>query len=157
MNILPEIKLPGPAIIGQISLPALEAPPLQLPSKPSANGSKAIQHAIGADIADFADTILEAIPGIDIVGAILDPVRDSLQDMHSNEIYNLLDKDEYRCYLKYNKIFPSTIAAVRCTCFQPVRTKTPAGKVTGLAKILPMNPLDGPPLPQGMGVRWPKV
>ena len=151
MNILPEIRLPGPAILGQISLPALEAPPLQLPAKPSTNGGKAIQHGIGSDIADFSDVILSAIPGVNVAGAVLDPIKESIQDLHASEIYDLLDKEEYKCYLKYNKVFPSTVAAVRCTCFKGVKIENTSEGIRGL---IPMSPAIGPPLPSGFGITW---
>ena len=155
MNLLPSIAIPGP--FGTLHLPNLETPPLKLPAIPDARGKEGIKNAVGADIVDLSDTVLDLIPGADIVGGVLDPLRDSITALHEKEILNILTKEEYSDYLDYNKIFPRSVAMARVMCFKEVKNlkeaKT-AGK--GLAGLLPMSPAKGPPLPASFNVYWPK-
>jgi hypothetical protein len=156
MNILPSIEIPTP--FGHIKTRALETPPIRLPSIPDAHGKAALKQSIGADLIDLSDTVLDLIPGADIVGGILDPVRDSITAMHEKEIMGILTKEEYADYLDYNKIFPRSVAMARTMCFK--QAEKPAAKVTkhghGLAGILPMPPAKGPPLPAMLNIYWPK-
>jgi len=155
MNLLPSVGIPTP--FGTIHTHALETPPIRLPSMPDEHGRAALKQSIGADLIDLSDTVLDLIPGADVVGGILDPVRDSIQAMHEKEILGILTKEEYADYLDYNKIFPRSVAVARVTCFKEVKNlkeaKT-AGK--GLAGLLPMSPAKGPPLPSALNITWPK-
>jgi len=154
-QLLPSVEIPGP--FGKLHLPILETPPLKLPTIPDSHGKEGIRNAVGADLIDASDTILDLIPGADIVGGILDPVRDSITALHEKEILNILTKEEYSDYLDLNKIFPRSVAMARIMCFKEVKNlkeaKT-AGK--GLAGLLPMSPAKGPPLPAAFNVYWPK-
>ncbi len=152
MNILPSVSIPGP--FGTLHAPALETPPFKLPTVPDAHGKQAIRHAVGQDVADISDTIFEAIPGAGVVGAVLGPVRESIMDMHAKEIRDSLTPAEYNDFLEYNKIFPSTVAMARVMCFKEAKTVRSAARQVG--SILPMSPRDGPPLPRGLGVYWPR-
>jgi hypothetical protein len=156
MNILPQITIPTP--FGNIKTHALETPPMKFPTVPDAHGKAALKQAVGADLIDLSDTILDVIPGADIVGALLDPVRDSIADMHEKEILGILTKEEYADYLEYNKVFPRTVAMARTMCFK--QPEKPVAKVTkpghGLAGILPMPPSKGPPLPAAFNIYWPE-
>ena len=155
MNILPSVKIPTP--FGDIHTQALETPPIRLPSMPDAHGKAALKQSVGADLIDLSDTVLDLIPGADIVGGVLDPVRDSITAMHEKEILGILTKEEYADYLDYNKIFPRSVAMARVMCFKEVKNLKEvkaAGK--GLAGLLPMSPAKGPPLPAAFNVYWPK-
>lgn len=152
-QLLPSIRIPTPWGVS-VHLPALETPPFQLPSKPNEAGKMAIKNAIAQDVADIAGTFLELIPPpFDVA---IDYGRDMVVDLHAKEIKDTLSPAEYDCYLNYNKIFPSTVAAVRCTCFKEVGAKA-KGKSEGISNLIPMAPQSGPPLPQGLKIRWPKV
>src|SRR5271157_2166049 len=156
MNILPQITIPTP--FGNIKTHALETPPIRFPSMPDEHGKAALKQAIGADLIDLSDTVLDIIPGVDIVGALLDPVRDSIADMHEKEILGILTKEEYAEYLEYNKVFPRSVAMARTMCFKEVKNlkeAKAAGK--GLAGLLPMSPAKGPPLPAAFNIYWPKA
>jgi hypothetical protein len=124
---------------------------------PDEHGRAALKQSIGADLIDLSDTVLDLIPGADVVGGILDPVRDSIQAMHEKEILGILTKEEYADYLDYNKIFPRSVAVARVTCFKEVKNLKEAKTVgKGLAGLLPMSPAKGPPLPAAFHVYWPK-
>ena len=90
MNKLPSVKIPTP--FGDIHTQALETPPIRLPSMPDAHGKAALKQSVGADLIDLSDTVLDLIPGADIVGGVLDPVRDSITAMHEKEILGILTK-----------------------------------------------------------------
>jgi hypothetical protein len=155
MNLLPQVTIPTP--FGNIKTKALETPPVRFPTMPDEHGKAALKQAVGADLIDLTDTVLDAIPGADVVGAILDPVRDAISDMHEREILDILTKDEYAEYLDWNKIFPRSVSMVRTMCFKEVSSPSKVKTGHGLAGILPTPPKDGPPLPQMLNVRWPKA
>ena len=153
MNILPSVTIPGP--FGTLHTPALETPPLKLPAMPDDHGKEAIRHSVGQDIADLSDTILQAIPGADIVGAALDPIRDSIVDLHAKEIRNILTPQEYDQYLEYHKIFPSSVSMARVMCFKEVKSVKELNPKSIIGSLLPTSPKTGPPLPQGLNQTWP--
>lgn len=97
---LSEITIPTP--FGKVSLPEYE---LTLPKIPevSAKNTSALKHAIGIDMSSV-------IGWIPVVGDI---VADVVEDMHGAELQKLLSSDEYREYLKQDKVAPSTIAMLR--------------------------------------------
>ena len=108
MKLLSGPKVPTP--FGEIKLPDLETPPINLPKVPDERGRKAIGHGIGEDAA----SILGIIPW---VGEL---AEDALQDMHHAEIKKILTDAEYREFAEYNKSFPSAIAMMRTVCFKKV-------------------------------------
>ncbi len=144
MKILGGPRLPTP-FGGSIKLPDLETPPLSLPQKPDATGMKALGHALGEDVAS------ELIGRIPVVGST---VGDILSDMHHAEILKILPKEDFQKFTYYNKTFPSTVAMARTLLFKEVKT---AKELPKAKQFLPMPPRAGPPLPQFMGVRWPKA
>jgi hypothetical protein len=106
MEILPPIKLPTP-FGKEISLPALETPPLELPSMPDERGRRAIGHGLGQDLAQV----------IGIVPWVGDLLHDMLEDMHQAEINKILTAEELKKFNEYNKVLPSSVAMARIFCF----------------------------------------
>ncbi len=140
MKILAGPRLPGP--FGSIKLPDLETPPIKLPSKPDAHARKAIGHAIGQDGA----TVVGLIPWVG------EDIQAVLEDLHQAEIQQTLTTEEYRTFLQYNKLFPSTVAMGRTLLFKEVKTTKELPK--GIKGLMPMSPKDGPPLPRSLGIKW---
>jgi hypothetical protein len=97
---LPAIPIPSP--FGKISLPEYK---LCFPTLPGFDDKsrRAMMHAIGIDISN----ILGWIP---VIGDI---VSDVVEDMHGAELINILSSDEYKEFLKQDKVAPSTIAMAR--------------------------------------------
>lgn len=142
MQIAKGIRIPTP-FGGSIKTPAIETPPMSLPAKPDAHGRKALGLALGKDAA----MVVGLIP---YVGEIPQAM---LEDMHEGEILSNLSADEFRTYVEYNKVFPSTVAMARTILFpKEVETAEQPAKIPG---ILPMPPQDGPPLPRMLNIYWP--
>ena len=109
MYILPSIKLPTP-FGGEISLPALGPPPLEVPKILDERGVKAIGHGLGEDAAQ----LIGLIPWIGDIAA------DILEDLHKAEIKKILTPDEYDRFLQYDKVMPTTVALARIFCFEKI-------------------------------------
>jgi len=106
MKIIEGPKIPTP-FGGEIKLPDLETPPIELPKIPDPRARKAIGHGIGEDLAQ----IVGVIP---FVGPF---IEDALEDMHHVEIKKILTPDEYSRFAEYNKALPSSLALARTLCF----------------------------------------
>jgi hypothetical protein len=103
-----ETILPTP--FGKVTLPALETPPMSLPSMPDEHAKKAIMHGVGEDLAQ----IIGIVPW---VGAV---VEDALEDMHQAEIRKMLTSEEYNKFSEYNKTLPTSLALARLFMFKKV-------------------------------------
>lgn len=108
MKIIEGPKIPTP--FGEIKLPDLETPPIELPTIPSPRAGKAIGHGIGEDLAQ----IVGIVP---FIGAF---IEDALEDMHHVEIKKILTADEYDRFANYNKSLPTSLALARTLCFRKV-------------------------------------
>jgi len=94
-----EIKVPTP--FGMVEIP-LE-PPVPLPPEIDERRARALLHTIGKDLS----AVFNAIP---LVG---DVIADILQDLHAAEVRKILTPEEYKYYIRYDKVAPSVIAILR--------------------------------------------
>lgn len=108
MKIFEGPKIPTP--FGEIKLPDLETPPLELPQIPDDRARKAIGHGLGEDAAQI----------IGLVPWVGDILEDILEDMHHAEIKKILTPEEYNRFLEYDKSFPTTVALARTLCFKKI-------------------------------------
>jgi len=99
-----------PTPFGNIKLPDLETPPIELPQIPDEHAAKALGHGIGEDAA----ALIGLIPWVG------DIASDILIDMHHAEIKRILTDAEYRKFAEYNKAFPTAVALARTLCFKKV-------------------------------------
>lgn len=108
MKILSGPKVPTP--FGEIKLPDLETPPIEVPKKPDKRDYQLLGHGLGEDLAG----VVGLIPWVG------DIIEDALEDMHHAEIKKILTNEEYSRFAEYNKAMPTTVALARTLLFKKV-------------------------------------
>lgn len=101
-------KVPTP--FGSIQFPNLETPPFEVPKRPDEKERRLIKQALGQDLTQV----------IALIPAVGDFLADAIGDMHQREIVSLMGMESYLKYAEYDKVFPSTVAAIRVSCFKKV-------------------------------------
>jgi len=94
-----EIRVPTP--FGMVEIP-LE-PPVPLKPQIDERRMKAVMHTVGKDLSG----VFNVIP---LVGDI---IADILEDLHAAEVRKILTPEEYKYYVRYDKVAPSLIAILR--------------------------------------------
>lgn len=107
---LREFNLPTP--FGRVKTPNIKVPEFR-PASLDPRQLEVLKAALGTDLAQI----------VALVPLIGDIIADIVEDTYAEKIRDSTTDEEYKRYLKYDKLGPSTIAAVRTFMVPSLRRK----------------------------------